>query len=166
MVETHMKVALVCSHGGHLDEALAVLEAFAGHEVFLVTYDASVMGNPNLKDFSHPGIARTYRLRLRGISNFLIFLTMAEACFRFLWIFLKERPKMVFSTGSEIALPAFYLGKFLFRVRLIFLETATRVTDPSLTGKVLYPVADLFLVQWEAMLAKLGPKARYHGGVF
>jgi beta-1,4-N-acetylglucosaminyltransferase len=161
-----MKIALVCSHGGHLDESLAVLEAFRGHEIFLVTYDASVMGNDNLKDFAHPLIARTYRIKLRGISNFLIFLTLAEMGLRFLWIFLKERPMLVFSTGSEIALPAFFLGKYLFRARLVFLETATRVLEPSMTGKVLYPITDLFLVQWAAMLPKLGPRARYHGGVF
>lgn len=161
-----MKIAVICSHGGHLDEALAVLEAFQGHEIFLVSYDAAVMGNRNLQNFTHPSIFKTYRIKIRGVSNFGTYVTLVEASLRFLLIFLKEQPKIVFSTGSEIAIPAFLLGKYLFRARLIFLETATRVFEPSLTGKVLYPITDLFLVQWEALLSKMGPKARFHGGIF
>lgn len=161
-----MKIALICSHGGHLDEAVAVLEAFSGHEIFLLTYDASVMGNDNLKEFRHPSIARTYKLRLRGVSDFLIWWSLAILCFKTLFLFLKERPDVVFSTGSEIALPGFFLGKYLFGAKLIFMETATRVVHPSRTGRILYPISDLFLVQWEAMLPNLGPKARYLGGVF
>ena len=62
--------------------------------------------------------------------------------------------------------PGFFLGKYLFRAKLIFMETATRVVRPSGTGRLLYPIADLFLVQWPAMLKEVGPKARYLGGVF
>src|SRR5262245_17391084 len=130
-----MKIVVICSAGGHLDEALAVLEAFAGHEIVLISYDASVMGNGNLKDFTHASIARTYLYRLKGTSGFSLFLTLLIGSFSTFRIFLKERPDLIFSTGSEIALPGFFIGKFLFRAKLVFLETATRVIHPSLTAK-------------------------------
>ena len=38
-------------------------------------------------------------------------------------------------------------------------------SEASLTGKLMYPLADLFLVQWEDML-KVFPKAIYAGGIF
>lgn len=161
-----MKIALVCSHGGHFDEAVAVLDAFAGHSVFLITYGADVMGNPSLGTQVPAGLERVYRIPIRGITRFHVAWTLLDALIAMAAVFRREKPDIIFSTGSEIALPAFFLGKFFFGTRLVFLETATRVVDPSLTGKILYPFADLFLVQWEAMLSRLGPRARYFGSVF
>ena len=69
------------------------------------------------------------------------------------------------STGSEIAILAFFLGKFFFRTKLIFLETVTRPKTPSFTARIVYPMTDLFLVQWETLLEKFGPKAQYRGRI-
>ena len=80
-------------------------------------------------------------------------------------IFLKEKPKVLFSTGAEIAIPSFYIGKFLFRTKLIYLECSAQVYSPSLTGRWVYPISDLFLVQWESLLQHYGPKANYVGGL-
>ena len=49
--------------------------------------------------------------------------------------------------------------------KVIYLETFARVNDRSLTGRLVYPIADLFLVQWESLL-EFYPKAKYVGGVF
>jgi UDP-N-acetylglucosamine:LPS N-acetylglucosamine transferase len=94
---------------------------------------------------------------------FAVFLTALVNLFQFIRIFWKEKPSILFSTGAEIAVPAFYVGKIFFRTRLIFLETLTRVKDLSYAGKVLYPIVDLFLVQWPELLKKAGPKAVYGG---
>jgi UDP-N-acetylglucosamine:LPS N-acetylglucosamine transferase len=137
---------------------LEVLEAFEGHEVFLISYDT-----PNMQQFVNPEIRNVYHVHLRGHRGIKVFLTMLSSCLAYVRIFLKEKPKVVFSTGSEIAVPAFYIGKMLFRTKLIFLETATRVIKPSLTARLLYPITDLFLVQWPPLQKALGPKARYEG---
>jgi beta-1,4-N-acetylglucosaminyltransferase len=79
-------------------------------------------------------------------------------------ILAKEKPKLIVSTGSEIAIPAFYLAK-LFRIKTIFIESWTRFIEPSGTGKMVYPVADIFLVQWERLLDKYGRKAKYEGAI-
>jgi len=84
---------------------------------------------------------------------------------KILFIFLKEKPRILFSTGAEIAIPSFYIGKYLFRTKLIYLECSAQVYSPSLTGRYVYPIADLFLVQWEPLLRQYGPKARYIGGL-
>ena len=47
-------------------------------------------------------------------------------------------------------------------VKVAFVESFARVQRLSLTGRLLYPVADVFLVQWPA-LAKQYPRARYAG---
>ena len=79
--------------------------------------------------------------------------------------FLKERPAILFSTGAELAIPSFFIGKFFFRTKLIYLECSAQVYHASLTGRLVYPIADLFLVQWEPLLGQYGPRAKYVGGL-
>jgi beta-1,4-N-acetylglucosaminyltransferase len=145
-----MKICLVCSHGGHLSEMLQLMEAFEGHETFFITYDS-----PRTRS-----LERKYLLQNIGTNPLL----MARALLSTFRILLKEKPKLIISTGSEIAIPAFYLAK-VFRVKTIFIETWTRIVQPSGTGRMVYPVADVFLVQWEQLLTKYGKKAKYEGAI-
>ena len=145
-----MKICLVCSHGGHLTEILQLQEAFEGHDAFFITYD-SVRTRQ---------LERKYLLRNIGTNPII----MAQASLSMLRILLREKPKLIISTGSEIAIPAFYLAKLL-RIKTVFIESWTRVDRPTGTGKIVYPVSDLFLVQWERLLPKYGKKAKYEGAI-
>ncbi len=156
-----MNIGIVVSGGGHLDEALAVLESLQGHRLFLVTYYQK-----SLLSFSHPRISKVYFVRLWDSKGVGLYLSLLVNLFEFVYIMIKERPKLLFSTGSEIAIAPFFLGKVFLRSKLIFLETATRVLRPSTTGRILYPISDLFLVQWETLLKAFGPKAKFRGRVF
>jgi UDP-N-acetylglucosamine:LPS N-acetylglucosamine transferase len=147
----HMKICLVCSHGGHLTEMLSLKEAFEGHEVFFITYDSARTRE----------LGRKYLLKNIGTNP----VVMAQDFLSTLSILFKEKPKLIVSTGSEIAIPAFYLAKVL-RIKSIFIESWARVIEPSSTGRLVYPVADVFLVQWERLLPKYGKKARYEGAIF
>lgn len=154
------KIGIVTGSGGHLSEALSIIEAFRGYDIFLIVHNF-----PSLKEIQLEEVNRIYRLRiLFGYSSLLaVFLTAIVNLFQFIRIFWKEKPSILFSTGAEIAVPAFYIGKVFFRTRLIYLETLTRVKNLSYAGKVLYPIVDLFLVQWPELLKKAGPKAMYGG---
>ena len=145
-----MKICLVCSHGGHLTEILQLEESFEGHETFFITYDSI-----RTRQLEHK-----YLLRNIGTNP----IVMASASLSTLRILLKERPRLIVSTGSEIAIPAFYLAKLL-RIKTVFIESWTRVDRPTGTGKIVYPVSDLFLVQWESLLTKYGRKAKYEGAI-
>ncbi len=155
-----MKIGIVISGGGHLDEALAVMEAFKGHEVFLVTYRLN-----SLASYTHPEIKHIYFVTVKESKGIGLFFSHFLNIFEFSFIFLKERPRILFSTGSEITIIPFYIGKFVFRTKLIFLETFTRVQNPSFTARIVYPITNLFLVQWETLLGKFGPKAQFSGRV-
>jgi beta-1,4-N-acetylglucosaminyltransferase len=50
----------------------------------------------------------------------------------------------------------------LLRVKVIFIETGSRIHALSTTGKIVYRFADLFLVQWPELL-RACPKAIYAG---
>ncbi len=82
----------------------------------------------------------------------------------FIYAIAKERPTIIVSTGSEIAIPFFYLGRLL-GIATLFIESWCRVKTPSGTGRLVYPVATHFLVQWEPLLERYGSKARFRGRV-
>ena len=150
-MKVNHKIGLICSPGGHLVEILQLLEAFEGHPYFFMTYDEQT--TVNLKN--------AYRFANFAKNPF----SLITGVLRILFIFLKERPKVLFSTGAEIAIPPFYIGKFLFRTKLIYMECSAQVYQPSLTGRLVYPITDLFLVQWKPLLKCHGPKAKYAGGL-
>jgi len=157
-----MRIGIIVSGSGHMDEALTVIEAFKGHDIFLVTYYQEGQRN-----FSYPGIKNVYSIKLwgNGSIGFKFVLSSFINIFELIFILMKERPKALFSTGSEIAIVPFFVGKYILRAKLIFLETVTRVIQPSGTAKILYPIVDLFLVQWESLIKNLGPKALFRGRI-
>ena len=79
-------------------------------------------------------------------------------------IIKKEKPDVIITTGALIAFPFCVIGKIM-RKKIIYIESFARVNGKSLTGKLVYPFADLFLVQWESML-DVYPKSKYVGGIF
>jgi beta-1,4-N-acetylglucosaminyltransferase len=79
-------------------------------------------------------------------------------------ILRKVRPAAVLSTGPSVAVPICVLAR-LTGVRVVFVETGSRVTALSTTGRIMYRVAHLFFVQWPEV-AKDYPKAIYAGRLF
>ena len=65
-------------------------------------------------------------------------------------IIKKERPDVIISSGAAVAVPFFYIGK-LFGSKTVYIEVFDRIDAPTMTGKLVYPVTDRFIVQWEEM---------------
>jgi UDP-N-acetylglucosamine:LPS N-acetylglucosamine transferase len=144
---------IVCSGGGHLAEAQRLMPAFDGCRTSLVTYrnargSAPISGVP------------TYLVENIGASP----VRLLRAIPTMLRAIVVERPNLIVSTGSEIAIPFFYLAKFL-PIKTLFVESWCRVRTPSGTARLVYPVADRFLVQWEPLLTHFGSKAEFAGRV-
>lgn len=143
-----------------MTQVLSVLEAFDGQSVFLVTNKF-----PTVDGFMHKDIKKVYYLKFFGFSFFKTILSCLCNSLLCIKILIRERPAIIFSTGSDITIPAFYLGKYLFRCKLIYLESLTRVRTPSLNARAVYWISDLFLVQWESLLSKFGNKAKFAGRI-
>jgi UDP-N-acetylglucosamine:LPS N-acetylglucosamine transferase len=148
-----LRIALVCSHGGHLTETEALWPAFSEHECFLVTYRCERTERFDL-------VQRKHLLQNIGANPW----RMAKAFVRAILILSRERPDVVLSTGSEIAIPFLWIGKLL-GVRTVYVESWCRIRTRSGTGPLVYPAVDLFLVQWPDVLDFYGSKARYEGGL-
>lgn len=76
----------------------------------------------------------------------------------------KEKPDLIISSGAAVAVPFFYVGK-LMGAKTVYIEVFDRIDRPTLTGKIVYPITDLFVVQWKEM-KKIYPKAVNLGGIF
>jgi UDP-N-acetylglucosamine:LPS N-acetylglucosamine transferase len=132
---------------------LELMEAFEAQDLFFTTYHSK-----RVEELEQHH--RVYALTDIGYS-----LLRLLRSFPLAWNILRcEMPNVLVSTGSEIAIPFFVLAKVL-RIRTIFVESCCRVKTASGTGRVVYPLADVFLVQWPQLLDVYGPKARYAGGL-
>jgi UDP-N-acetylglucosamine:LPS N-acetylglucosamine transferase len=74
------------------------------------------------------------------------------------------RPRAVVTTGAGVAVPFCYIAR-LHGARVIYIESFARVTEPSLTGRLVHPVVDRFFVQWPGMQQHFR-KAEYLGALF
>jgi beta-1,4-N-acetylglucosaminyltransferase len=148
-----MKIAIVCSHGGHYTEILQIFTAFEGHDVFIATYHSS----------REVEIHKKYRAYFTANMGSSVW-NMLKGSFWALSILAREHPQVIVSLGAEIAIPFFYLGK-LFGMKTIFIESWCRVESRSLTGRLVYPIADAFFVQWPQLALVYGAKAQYAGAV-
>ncbi|MBX3179540.1 MAG: capsular biosynthesis protein [Candidatus Hydrogenedentes bacterium] len=147
---TPIKICCACSHGGHLNELLQIQEAFTGHEVFFFCYEAETTRRLE-RAYLVPNMARNPIEFLKNLGR--------------VWrIFRREEPKLIVSTGAEIAIPVVLVGKLL-RIPALYVECGAQVVRPSVTGRVMYWLADEFYVQWPELLQAYGPRARYAGSL-
>ena len=81
------------------------------------------------------------------------------------WKLLKtEKPDLIISSGAAVAVPFFWIGK-LFGAKLVYIEVFDRIDKPTMTGKMVYPITDKFIVEWEEM-KKVYPRAINLGSIF
>lgn len=144
-----MKLALLCSAGGHLTEMLQIENAYKKHDHFFVTFE---------REDSKALSGRVYFVNDPKRNPFKVL----KNVFQSFALLVRERPEVVITTGAGMAVPFCYLAK-LFGKKVVYIESFCRIEQPSLTGKMLYGIADLFLVQWEDLLEKYGKKACYWG---
>ena len=81
-----------------------------------------------------------------------------------LYIWIREKPDFVITTGTIVAYP-FYLLAILFHKKFIFIETFGRANMPTVAGKKMEKHSDLFIVQWESQ-KKFYKKAIYGGCLY
>jgi UDP-N-acetylglucosamine:LPS N-acetylglucosamine transferase len=146
------KVLIVASPGGHLMQMLALEPAWSDAErtwVTLRSTDVEYLLQDENVIYGHGPTPR-------DIGNFFRNLRLASRILR------EQDPGVIISTGAGLALPFFLLGR-IQRRRLIYVESITRVEKLALTGRLVYPLADAFFVQWGS-LSQLR-RARFHGSV-
>ena len=147
-------VLLVASSGGHLLQLVQLLEVWPAEQRCWVTFDtadaASLLRDERVWFAFHP--------TNRSVRNLVRNLFLAVRLIR------RLRPRAVVTTGAGVAVPFCYVGR-LFRSRVVYIESMSRISQPSLTARLVYPVASSFFVQWPELETKFR-RARYEGQLF
>ncbi|MBM7543072.1 PssD/Cps14F family polysaccharide biosynthesis glycosyltransferase [Amphibacillus cookii] len=152
------KLLLIASIGGHLTQLLQLETWFKNYQYHIVT-ERSIISRKLSNQYP-------ISLLLQGGRNypvryvFKLFFNTVKS----LLIFLIKRPDIIITTGAHTAVPMCYLAK-LFRRKVIFIESFAKSSSPTLSGRLVYPISDLFIVQWESM-KEVYPKAVYGGCVY
>ena len=147
------KVLFVSSGGGHFAELKQLKKTMNEFNSVVITednvYDDLV--NYYLK----------YGTRSNLIKYLWIFIYNFFIAFK---IIIKEHPKCIVSTGAHSCVPFFIIG-YIFRIKLIYIESYAKVSHPSLTYKIIKHLCNTVYVQHVEML-KVYPNAIYIGGVY
>jgi UDP-N-acetylglucosamine:LPS N-acetylglucosamine transferase len=147
-----MKVCIVSSCGGHLTEVRQLRALYERYEYFYVLNDRAELPDDM--------VGRTLFIR-HSERDWRFVVNLWEAA-RILW---RERPDVILSTGAGPVVPFAIVARAFSRTRVIFIETAARITEPSMTGRIMYRLAHRFYFQWRS-LAPYFPRGIYGGLVF
>ena len=155
------KVLFISSTGGHLSELLKLAPLFEEYEYHLITE----------KTKSNLSLSDKYG---KDKVSFLVYGTkdhIFSYVFKFsyniiksFYYYLKFKPDDIVTTGTHTAVPICKIAH-LFKKKVIYIETFANAKTPTKAGQMIYPIADLFIVQWESML-EFYPKAVYGGWIF
>jgi beta-1,4-N-acetylglucosaminyltransferase len=149
-------VLLVCTGGGHLLQLWSLREAWAGHSRAWAV--ASHEGSDVDSLLAGEQVHRAYSPASRSIKNLVRNLLLARRLIRDL------QPEAVVTTGAAVGVPFAWIAR-LRGVRVVWIETLARADRPSLSCRLVAPVADRMYVQWPQLRREL-PRARYVGSVF
>ncbi len=154
------RIMFISSTGGHFSEMSQLKELTKKYDYYIVTEKTPNIGY--LKE-KHP---KKVSLLVYGTKDHMITypFKLLFNCFKSLFIYIKVRPKVIITTGAHTAGPMCCIGK-IFGSKIIFIETMANISTKTITGRLIYKFADLFIVQWESML-ELYPKATYGGWIF
>ena len=155
------KVLFISSTGGHLSELLSLESVFDEYDYYIVTEKTE--NNMNLKSkYPNRVSYMKYGTKKNIIKYFFIF---TLNCIKSFGILFSRTPDVIVTTGAHTAVPMCYIAKILFGKKIIYIETFANVTTKTLTGKLIYPISDVFVVQWEQLKNKY-PKSVYWGEIY
>jgi beta-1,4-N-acetylglucosaminyltransferase len=149
-----VRLMLIASSGGHLFEMFCLREFWQDKERCWVSFDTAD-AKDLLKDerevywAAHPTV--------RNVPNLLRNMVLAQDLLR------KKRPDMILTTGSGVAAPFLWLAKPL-GIPTIFVESITRITELSLTARLVKPFATKVLVQWPELVEQYSG-VEFHGRI-
>ena len=154
MADTRADLLLVCSTGGHLLQLVALREAWEPFTRTWVTFDKSD-ARSLLRD---ERVTYAHGPTNRSLKNLLRNLVLA-------WRVVGEvRPRAVVTTGAGVAVPFAWVAR-LRGASVVYVESLARIEGPSLTYRLIAPIASKRYVQWPELAAAL-PGTRFAGNVF
>lgn len=151
-----MKICFTASSGGHFEQLMMMKPMMERYESFIITEKTSYSNNIQ-------GIPVYYLSQINRREGAFV-IKLIKNLVHSIRIYEIEKPDVVISTGVLATIPTCLWAK-LRGSRIVYIESFAKINSPTITGKLMYRVADLFFVQWEPMLQYF-PNAIYKGGIY
>lgn len=139
------KILAVASGGGHWIQMMQLKKVFDGHDVSFVS----------VKEFYRQDVLpyRFYSVMdVSRLNKWLIIFLIGKL----IYIFIKEKPEVIITTGSAPGMLALRIGK-MFGARTIWIDSIANVDEISFSGRKAIKFADLCLTQWPHLADADGP---------
>ena len=141
MTDIKKKVLAIASPGGHWIQLNKICNPLEDRfDVVYVTpgaqYSSAVKNSRKILDVSDA-----------SADSKLMLIPLA---FQMLWIFIKERPTAIISTGAAPGAIAFLMAKFL-PIKTIWVDSIANVSQLSRSGRMVQKHADKVITQWEPL---------------
>ena len=148
------KICFISSSGGHFEQ-LKMLQPIMKRNSVIITEKVEGI---EMKSENY------YDLQQVNRQEILFIIKIIRNTFKSLVIFIKEKPDIIICTGALSTIPFCIISK-IFNSKLIYIESYAKVHTGSLTGRLMYLIADKFYVQWDSML-KIYSNATFKGGIY
>ena len=148
-----IEVLLVCSPGGHALQLTLLRQAWEGRSHAWVTLqrdDTSTLLSDERRYYACGPTTR-------NLPNLLRNLRLARRLISVL------RPRVIVTTGAGIAVPFAWIGR-LYGSKVVYVESLTRIESPSVSCRLIGPVASRVYAQWPELARSLS-RARFVGSV-
>ena len=150
------KVLFCSSAGGHYTELLQLRHLIKKYNGVIITEKTKIS-----KETEFPTEYLMYCSKNDGWIYIFEYLYVWLVSFIY---FIKYNPKVIISTGVHSTIPMCVYGR-LFGRKVIYIETVANVHTPSVSGKLMYKIANEFYIQWEELL-EVYPTAIVGGCLF
>ena len=145
------RLALVCTGGGHFEQMTNLRDLYEDFPHFWIT-------SPNPQTEDSLSEENKYYLKMAHFKKPWTYLSQVPKC---IWIFAKERPTHLLSTGSGRLVLVPFLLSTVCRVKVIHIETFSHVHRLTKLGRFLAKMRYPILSQWrssaEQKVTDIGP---------
>ena len=148
-----MDILLACSAGGHLTEMRQLRPFYAHYSYGFVTF-----ARPDTESLAKTEKVHFITRPARNILSTLRAFVEANA------VLAREKPKLIISTGADVAVPVCVLAK-LRGIPIVWIESFCRPEQPSLSGRIVSLFATRVIYQWRE-LEKFYPSGIFGGSIF
>ena len=164
-------VFFASNEGGHFSQLMALYELFAKYDVVVVTdnkranKDIPALKNVRTIEFAMAFADYRQKLKARNEKNMThwsylpAYWKLFKQCNK---IWKTYRPKVVISTGSNIAVPLAIISK-LHGSKFVYIETRAKVYSKTISGKLIGGISAKVIVQWPEMVDVYKGQAEYYG---
>ena len=171
MSKLNNTVFFASNEGGHFAQLMALHDLFDKYDSVIVTdnkranKDILALKNVKAIEFAMAFAEKREELtkdkskKLTHASYLSAYWGLFKQCHA---IWKKHRPKVIVSTGSNIAVPLCFIAK-LYGTRFVYIETRAKVYSKTISGKIVERFADKIIVQWPEMVNVYKGKAEYFG---